>query len=97
MKVKWKVDEVATGAYRTFVTRRWPTATSEDKIFFMIRCSDEYRPNKLKSGDHGELTLVFRDDSIRGSKLRQFKKRFATLAELKEFVDKIDVNKLRLS
>lgn len=83
MKVKWKVYEAPTGQYRTFFERGWPTARSECQFFFMVRCEDEYVPAKAKIGDHGPLTLAFRDDTNPGGKFADLRGHFPLWVRLK--------------
>ena len=93
-KIKWEVCPAATGPYRSFSHRMWPTGTTACNMTFLIGCLDEYEPSRVKVGNHSELKLSFRDDVINGG-VKTFKKRFATLAELKEFAKKLDIDKLR--
>lgn len=93
--VKWEVQPAPVGRYKSFRRRGWPNGHSPCNMFFSIQCKDDYIPHKVKSGEHAVLKLSIRDDSIRSSKFRTFFKEFANITELKEFVKKLDCEKLR--
>lgn len=86
-KLKWKVSDVSTGPYRTFFKRGWPSATLNGEMAFSIRCEDDYVPSLIKTGEHAELILSYTDrrDKKFGWTWMTFKKRFATIQEVKEF------------
>lgn len=95
-KIKWVVQPPPTGRYRSFFDRGWPSAhyvgTKDEKPAFMIRCKTDYKPHRVKSGDHEELKLYIADwsDKTDGAfKWKLLKRRFATLAELKATIPDI--------
>jgi hypothetical protein len=94
-KIKWEVSPAPTGQYRSFHRRGWPVGQTEDGVTFLIGCDDDYVPRNVKSGKHAPLKLKFRDDNVRGSTVRVFKRKFATLAELKDFASNIDTGKIK--
>lgn len=59
-KIYWKVGEAATGRYRSFAHRSWPTGYSDqskNRIVSSIRCDDEYVPVDAKSRSHAPLKV----------------------------------------
>lgn len=90
VKLKWEVSSVERGFYRP---RSWPNATiaGTDKIAFMIRCEDDYHISKANGKvPHQELKLGYakwyaREGQSDTFDWVYFKRRFATLAELKAF------------
>lgn len=97
MKLKWKVDSVPVGRYRSFDTRGWPQAfyVSNDRLAATVHCvvngvTQEYRPNDVKDGTHPSLTVRVADHS-RGMQDRKWWKltgTFATLADAKAATQK---------
>jgi hypothetical protein len=96
MKLYWKVSEVPVGRYRSFATRGWPSASFDKEGKYpaaWIVCKDEYRPSKVKTGVHSELTLRVTDYSVEDQtfKWRTVRARFPTLESAKrgasEFFD----------
>lgn len=85
MKLKWKVSTPATGRYRSFQQRAWPSAYVGDQLMFALSCADEYRPADAKSGCHAELKVYVYDYSLgkRERKMGVLKARFTTLAAAK--------------
>ncbi len=85
IKLKWKVSSEPTGPYRSFQFRGWPTAEFEMNGAMwsagFIMCEDDYRPARVKTGEHKELEVWFRD--WRDNKNKRLKARFKTLAEAK--------------
>ena len=78
-KIKWKVgyDDKLRG-------QAWPNAEYADgSIAAWIVCDTWYTPSKVKSGDHGPLTIRVADYSETPWKWKQLTKRAATLAEAK--------------
>lgn len=95
IKIKWVVCPASTGPYRSFHGRSWPSGTTECRMYFSIQCAEDYTPHRGRAGGHSPLKLRYRDDSVRGSQMRVFKREFATLAELKAFAACLNLNKLR--
>lgn len=99
---KWQVAEAPTGPYKSFHWRGWPsaTSTSPEGLYFGIRCLNEwgdqvdYSPRAVREGTHPPLKIWMRNDVARDGKIRTFKKEFATLAEAKDFVSKLDAAKI---
>lgn len=60
MTIFWKVDHAPTGRYRSFFKRSWPTGWSDRAETYpvaTIRCADDYRPAKVRTGDHAPLKV----------------------------------------
>lgn len=95
MKIKWVVGVKPTGPFRSFSKRSWPSGfigPNHNSAFF-ITCEDEYVPAKVKSGQHGELKVGVAIYGVDGRFVwRNFKKRFATLKEAKDYAQE-HVNK----
>lgn len=97
MKLKWKVQAEATGRYRSFHKRGWPSATNLDgDAIINLYCEDDYRPHSVKTGEHAEIFISIADYTCDRKtegyfKWRKLKKTAKTLAEAKtiaqEFVD----------
>lgn len=86
-KLKWKVEEAPTGAYRSFSKRGWPSAYLPDgRAAFSIVCEDSYEPSRVKTGDHKELKINVADWSAKPDTFvwKTLKHRAATLTEAKE-------------
>jgi hypothetical protein len=83
-KIKWKVDSVPTGMYRSFARRSWPTADyPSGQIAALITCSDEYEPRNVRAGNHGPLIVRVADYSVQPWKWRKMVSTFRTLPEAK--------------
>src|SRR5574343_1066053 len=91
IKLKWKVDPIPAGRYRSFEKRGWPSAEYPDQSpAFFIKCEDEYIPHNIKTNNHKELTLmvaVYRED--KGFDWRAVKRKFTTLPEAKAFAQEL--------
>jgi len=92
LKLKWRVDPVPTGRYRSFEKRGWPSAEYENQdAAVALYCKNEYCPADVKTGDHAPITIrvaQWRPKEERAKKgaftWRQFKKQAKTLKEAKE-------------
>jgi len=93
MKIKWKVDPVPTGRFRSFSTRAWPDAEYENgDTAAHIICEKEYVPADVRSGNYPPLTLrvaKWYTKEERGDRAAfewmRFKRKFTTLKEAKQF------------
>lgn len=61
-KIKWKVSEKATGRFKGFSKRAWPTAyyqlEDDSEIFCAsLHSKDEYRPSDVNTGNHFPINL----------------------------------------
>jgi hypothetical protein len=89
MKIKWRVQEAATGPYRSFTRRGWPSGCGIGELEchnFLVYCDDEYIPALVKTGKHKPLTLtidVTDWDSETGLRRVQLKRKLPTLKEAK--------------
>jgi hypothetical protein len=88
MKLYWKVSDIPTGPYRSFETRDWPTAYFDKEMCLPaahIYCDDEYKPSRIKTGNHAELRVRVTDWSVigQGFKWKTMAMRFKTLEEAK--------------
>lgn len=93
MKLKWKVNEVPTGRYRSFHKRGWPSCLySNDNLAAQIYSStnQEYVPSQVKAGTHDPLNVWVTDWSARKTNpagpaftWRKLKKTFSTLSAAK--------------
>jgi hypothetical protein len=88
MKYKWRVSEEPSGSYASFSNRSWPSAYYENgDVAASITCMDDpdYRPSKVRTGDHGELTLMIADHSEKPS--WRWKKSLTTYKTLQDAKD----------
>jgi hypothetical protein len=84
MKLKWRVQEVPTGRYRSFQRRGWPNATYPDgKLAASISCEDDYQPHNVKVGKHAPLKVRVCDYSVTPWCWRTLKGAFLTLGQAK--------------
>lgn len=92
MKLKWKVDPLPTGKFRSFQTRGWPSAVhaGTEHMAARIDCDDAYKPAKVKTGEHRPLRVRITewfDPAERGTRAafewRTLAGEFATLKEAK--------------
>lgn len=87
IKIKWKVQDVPVGRYRSFEKRGWPCSCFENgDCCGRIYCEDDYEPRNVKAGNHKELKIVMADYSQIPWKNIVMKKRCKTLTEAKDFV-----------
>lgn len=90
--IKWRMAPVPTGRYRSFERRGWPVAwyMPAGKPCAFINCEDEYRPSKVRTGEHAQLTIVVchHQHPERGNSWVRFKlrKTAKTLEEAKRLV-----------
>lgn len=94
MKLKWFVESAPTGKFRSFQKRGWPYALNveSDKVAVMLYCDDDYFPPKVKTGDHGPITIHVRrlvDGKLKTYVLRQ---KATTLPEAKAIAAKFFSN-----
>lgn len=93
VKVKWRVSAEATGPYRSFERRAWPSADYADgSAAAHVMSADEYVPSLVKEGKHAPLTVRVADHSVKPWQWRKMKGEFATLAAAKEAFDALLVS-----
>jgi hypothetical protein len=86
-KIVWKIAEAPTGRYRAFVRREWPTAyygSTEGKPAAFLVCDDDYRPDKVRTGQHRPITIIMLHHTHpgRGASWKRFR--------MKETADTLD-------
>lgn len=90
MKLKWEIQAAATGPYRSFFKRGWPTATFAGTTHMAARfeCEDSYSHRQAKNATHEPLTVMiadYRRTEHGGSwKWRTLKERALTLDAAKQ-------------
>lgn len=91
-KITWKVAEPPSGRFRSFHKRGWPSAGigPNSQAAISIYCEDDYRPARVKTGEHAELKVTVaewftREGNTPSFHWRTMKQRFATLDEAKKF------------
>lgn len=90
MKLKWKVQQKETGNFSSFHKRGWPNAYYENGEYAGgIYCNDSYSLNKVKSGNHGLLSVRFFDRSGNIPKSLLIEKRFLSLQDAKDSLQEI--------
>lgn len=97
VRLRWRVQDVPTGRWRSFDKRGWPTADYDNgETAAAIHCEDDYRPSQVREGKHAPLTLRIADYSkpsnpTTGSGWTWVKatKQFATLEEAKRGAERI--------
>lgn len=99
MKIKWQVSPVATGPYKSFQHRNWPTAyicdKAGDKIIASIGCIDDYNLKRAKAGNHSPLTVRIAKWNLTEEEKKKFgafiwlkfKKQTLKLEEAKKMVE----------
>ena len=90
--LRWRVDPVPTGRYRSFQTRGWPTGEYPDgRAAASLHCDDEYTPARARGEQpHGPIKVrvaQWFSPEERGERAafewRTVKRRAATLEEAK--------------
>lgn len=87
----WRVEPPATGDFRSFHKRGWPSAELKKDARFgvFIHCETEYYPDLVKSGKHATLKVTL-DLCRNGVVSRQtLAKRFDTYADVKDYLEEI--------
>ena len=90
MKIIWRVQPIPVGRYRAFERRGWPIAwfnNIDGPPAAMLYCEDEYRPARVKTGEHAELKISVANHSLVKWRWRTLVKRAATLDEAKKIVE----------
>ncbi|AVO23000.1 hypothetical protein HWB57_gp172 [Erwinia phage vB_EamM-Bue1] len=86
---KWRVEPEATGRYRSFSQRGFPSAEYPNgNTCASIRCKDSYHPATHKDATNLDLEVwlaVYRQDTD-GWDWRRMKTRAASIAEAKKMV-----------
>ncbi len=93
-KIIWRASVAPSGRYRSFQFRGWPSAyynTADERPCAQLVCKDDYRPARVKTGEHGELRILVADhhptEPGAGAFVwRTIPRRAATLAEAKMIV-----------
>lgn len=99
-KLKWKVGEAPTGAYRSFFDRAWPQAyldcVNHGPIVFAIKSASgrsysKQEAEKVVDGDIAIQIAVWRERKGQSKTFdwRRMKVRFSTLADAKAFCQDI--------
>jgi len=60
MKIIWRVSPEATGRYRSFEMRSWPSAhyaNGKESAAFCLSCESAYVPADVKMGNHKEIKI----------------------------------------
>jgi hypothetical protein len=84
--IKWRVQSVPTGMYRSFQKRGWPQADyPSGTVAAAIYCTgpDDYDSRRVATGDHAPLTVRVADYSVTPWQWRRLKGDFKTLQEAK--------------
>ena len=97
VKLRWRVQEMSTGRWRSFNKRGWPSADyPNDLPAVNIHCEDAYEPRNVDEGKHAPLTVMIADYSRpsnpttgKGFTWVKATKQFATLEEAKRGAERI--------
>lgn len=89
-KLKWRVCAPATGAYRSFQKRGWPSAEyRNERTAATLSCDTEYSAQDVRDFTHAPISIRVLDWSGEKPVSRLFKFQATDLAMAKAFVDRV--------